>query len=116
MEDRREIETSSTWPPTTAMVGRDSQRVGKSLSPPWSPRAVHARWIRFINPIRPSMDATGLVRSEEFWRNLKGSEKCWRNLGEKNTVPDEKISGGFKGTRTGPKYHSPVFKMIRTLP
>ena len=57
MDDRREIEKSSTWPPTTAMVGRDSQRVGKSLPPPWSPRAVQARWMRFINPIRPSMDA-----------------------------------------------------------
>lgn len=46
-----------TWPPTTAMVGRDSQRVGRLAPspPPWSPRAVQARWMRFIRPIRPSM-------------------------------------------------------------
>jgi hypothetical protein len=61
MEDRREIETSNTWPPTTAMVGSDSQRVGKSLPPPWSPRAVQARWMRFIIPIRLSMDAILLL-------------------------------------------------------
>ena len=48
---------SSTWPPTTAMVGSDSQRVGRSPPPPWSPRAVQARWMRFISPIRPSMEA-----------------------------------------------------------
>lgn len=49
------------WPPTTAMVGSDSQRVGKSLPPPWSPRAVQARWMRFIIPIRLSMDAILLL-------------------------------------------------------
>jgi len=35
----------------------------------------------------------GPVRLSEFWRNLDGLEECWRNLGEENTVPDEKISG-----------------------
>ena len=32
----------------------------------------------------------GYVRLEEFWRNFDGFEECWRNLWEKNTVPDKK--------------------------
>jgi len=38
----------------------------------------------------------GPVRLSEFWRNLDGLEECWRNLWEKNTVPDEKISGSSR--------------------
>ena len=96
MEGRRGIEKSSTWPPTTAMVGRDSQRVGKSLPPPWSPRAVQARWMRFINPIRPSMDAITfffLICFPKFtcfpvWVELF---RCvaWRREGAKDDWPDE---------------------------
>lgn len=44
-----------TWPPTTAMAGRESQRVGNALSSPWSPRAVQALWILFTNDIRFSI-------------------------------------------------------------
>ena len=47
----------------------------------------------------------GYVRLEEFWRNFDGFEECWRNLWEKNTVPDKKKEAdqaGFKGTRTEP--------------
>uniref|UniRef100_A0A0A8YU90 Uncharacterized protein n=1 Tax=Arundo donax TaxID=35708 RepID=A0A0A8YU90_ARUDO len=44
------------WPPTTATDGSASQREPPP-PPPWSPRTVHARWIRFTSPIRPSMVA-----------------------------------------------------------
>jgi len=30
------------WPPTTAIAGRESQRVGSALDSPWSPKAVQA--------------------------------------------------------------------------
>jgi len=42
----------------------------------------------------------GPVRLEEFWRNLDGLEECWRNLWEKNTVPDEKKKWIKSGLRT----------------
>lgn len=49
-----------TWPPTTAMEGSDSQRVGREeSSPPWSPRAVQTRWIRLTRAMRDSMVAIG---------------------------------------------------------
>ena len=46
-----------TWPPTTAIEGNASQRVGKALSSPWSPSAVHALCILLTNEIRFSIRA-----------------------------------------------------------
>jgi hypothetical protein len=46
-----------TCPPTTATEGSASQREPSPPPPPWSPRTVHARWIRFTSPIRLSMVA-----------------------------------------------------------
>uniref|UniRef100_A0A0E0L5I5 Fe2OG dioxygenase domain-containing protein n=2 Tax=Oryza punctata TaxID=4537 RepID=A0A0E0L5I5_ORYPU len=49
--------TPGTWPPTTAMAGSESQRVGRALSSPWSPRAVQARCSLLTSEIRFSMAA-----------------------------------------------------------
>ncbi|BAS73708.1 Os01g0681150 [Oryza sativa Japonica Group] len=50
------------WPPTTAMAGSESQRVGSALSSPWSPRAVHARCSLLTSEMRFSMAAAGARR------------------------------------------------------
>ena len=111
---------SSTWPPTTAMVGSDSQRVGRSPPPPWSPRAVQARWMRFISPIRPSMEAmifvlfscssliclfVLLLKLACFETALfRGQEEDWRSQGPKDDSPKEE---GSKKSRPGRKKTSP---------
>lgn len=44
-----------TCPPTTAIAGKESHRVGRAFSSPWSPRAVQALWSLFTNEIKLSM-------------------------------------------------------------
>lgn len=44
-----------TWPPTTAIAGKESHRVGKALESPWSPRAVQALCILLTREIRFSI-------------------------------------------------------------
>jgi hypothetical protein len=56
LEARQQAVAVRTCPPTTATEGRASQSE-PSPPPPWSPRTVHARWIRFTSPIRLSMVA-----------------------------------------------------------
>lgn len=46
-----------TCPPTTATEGSDSQREWEAWSAPWSPRSVHARWIRLTREINESIVA-----------------------------------------------------------
>ncbi|KAG6490884.1 hypothetical protein ZIOFF_052214 [Zingiber officinale] len=57
--DRKESEIRDvlvlTCPPTTAIAGKESQRVGRAFSSPWSPRAVQALWSLFTNEIKLSM-------------------------------------------------------------
>jgi len=48
-------ERDQTWPPTTAIAGNESQRVGRELPSPWSPRAVQALWILFTSAIKLSI-------------------------------------------------------------
>lgn len=58
---------SNTWPPTTATVGRASQR--DMPSPPWSPNTVHALWILFTKPIKLSIVAIS--------ENVEKCSECW---------------------------------------
>ncbi|KAB8100525.1 hypothetical protein EE612_031081 [Oryza sativa] len=76
------------WPPTTAMAGSESQRVGRALSSPWSPRAVQARCSLLTSEIRFSMAAAaqrdlgeiarvgGGARSRSVER--RGGDEGWR--------------------------------------
>lgn len=55
-EKARDREGSElTWPPTTAIEGSESHRVGNVLPSPWSPSAVQALWILFTKEIRFSI-------------------------------------------------------------
>lgn len=56
-----------TWPPTTAMEGKASQRVGRALSSPWSPSAVHALCILFTNEIKVSIARRNADLMSRFW-------------------------------------------------
>lgn len=60
-----------TWPPTTATEGRASQ--SDNPSPPWSPRTVQARWIRFTSPIKLSIVA---IFFEGWIQSNRRSNKC----------------------------------------
>lgn len=53
------IKEKRTWPPTTATEGSDSQREWEAWSAPWSPRRVHARWIRLTREINEFIVAIG---------------------------------------------------------
>ena len=72
-------ERMETWPPTTAMAGKASQRVGKALSSPWSPRAVQALCILFTNEIRFSIQTyySEIQRNEAFLGFFGFFEFCW---------------------------------------
>lgn len=72
-------ERMETWPPTTAMAGKASQRVGKALSSPWSPRAVQALCILFTNEIRFSIQTnySEIQRNEAFLGFSVFFEFCW---------------------------------------
>ena len=63
---------TSTWPPTTAMAGSESQSVGRALSSPWSPRAVQARCSLLTREIRFSMAAAPGWRDLAGWREAEG--------------------------------------------
>ena len=79
-EREREIETC---PPTTATEGRDSHRVGRAVSPPWSPRTVQALWILLTSPIKPSivvMHAKALALVTTKWELDSMKEGWWRKL------------------------------------
>jgi hypothetical protein len=67
-EREREREGSElTWPPTTAIEGSESQRVGNVLPSPWSPSAVQALWILFTKEIRFSIsDRSCLSRRRQI--------------------------------------------------
>ena len=66
-----ERERELTWPPTTAMAGRESQRVGNALASPWSPRAVQALWILLTSEIKFSI----YLRSEYRWLSGNGVDQ-----------------------------------------
>jgi hypothetical protein len=58
LEAMQQAAAARTCPPTTATEGSASQsEPSPPAPPPWSPRTVHARWIRFTSPIRLPMVA-----------------------------------------------------------
>ena len=72
-----------TWPPTTAIAGRESQRVGKALASPWSPKAVQALWILFTKEIRFSIHRFNcefvFCVVLFFFRLVRGMNLCWKD-------------------------------------
>lgn len=113
-----------TWPPTTAMAGSESQRVGSALSSPWSPRAVHARCSLLTSEMRFSMAAAGARRRNPSqpprwpgqtpgWRGRRAGRDDrdaetagetpgpdgWGEKGRRNLFDRADESRGFSGVR-----------------
>ena len=86
----RERERELTWPPTTAMAGRESQRVGNALASPWSPRAVQALWILLTSEIKFSIYLRSEYRSDSDPPDRGRSEKAMHRLVERDRVRDMK--------------------------
>lgn len=58
IDDRESnVEKAYTWPPTTAIVGNESQSVGREVCSPKSPRAMHALCSLFTRSIKASICA-----------------------------------------------------------
>lgn len=128
-----------TWPPTTATVGRASQR--DIPSPPWSPNTVQARWILLTSPIKLSIVAiicytiyyNAVVKKKKIWSEFskeinfcKG--KCARfrfESGEKNFFFSmgthcgcrdwEKARGNRKTVENATKGFSVILEQRKTL-